>query len=66
MKNAEMQLEFIVCLIQLDASVAQLVEHQTSHQKVVGSNPSGGSFLLFIFCHGLTNKSDHGAVRVKT
>ena len=62
MKNAEMHLEFIFCLIQLDASVAQLVEHQTSHQKVVSSNPTGGSFLLFLFCHGFTNKPDHGAL----
>ena len=62
MKNAEMQLEFIFCLIQLDASVAQLVEHQTSDQKVVSSNPTGGSILLFLFCHGFTNKPDHGAL----
>ena len=61
-ENAELLLEFIFCLNQLDASVAQLVEHQTFNQKVVYSNPTGGSFLLFLFCHGFTTKPDHGAL----
>ena len=66
MKNADMHLKFIFGLIQLDVSVAQLVEHQTSDQEVVSSNPTGGSILLFLLCHGFTNKPDHGAVPAST
>ena len=58
-----MHLEFIFCLIQLDASVAQLVEHQTSDQKIESLNPTEGSILLFLFCHGFTNKPNHSAVQ---
>ena len=61
-ENADMHLKFIFCLIQLDASVAQLVEHQTSDQKIVSSNPTSGSILLFLFCHGFTSKPDHSAL----
>jgi hypothetical protein len=63
LKNAEMIMEFIF-YIQLDASVAQMVVHQTSDQKVVSSNPTGSRILLFLFCYGFTNsnKPDHGAM----
>ena len=62
MKNAKIIMIFIFCHLQLDASVAQVVEQQTSNQKFVGSSPTGGSILLFLFCHGFTSKPDHGAL----
>ena len=65
MKNAEINLKFIFCPIQLHASVAQLVEHQTSDQMIVCSNPTGGSILSFLFCHGFTNKPDQSALSFK-
>ncbi len=66
MKNAEISMEFIFCLVQLHASVAQLVEYQTSDQKIVSSNPTGSSYLSFLFCHGFTNKPDQSALCVKS
>ena len=62
MKNAKIIMKFIFCCLQLDASVAQVVEQQTSNQKFVGSCPTEDSILLFLFCHGFTSKPDHGAL----
>ena len=62
MKNAEINLKSIFFLVQLYASVAQLVKRQTSDQMIVCSNPIGGSILSFLFCHGFTNKPDQSAL----
>ena len=62
MKNAKIIMKVILCHLQLDASVGQVVEQQTSNQKFVGSNPTESSVFLYLFCHGFNSKPDHSAL----
>ena len=49
MKNAKIIKKSIFCSVQLDASVALVVEHQASIQMDAGSKPTGGRILLFLY-----------------